>query len=253
MIRIFPVLGIPEVRKGDSIAEILTSLFSFEDGDVVAVCSTIVSKAEGRLRKLDEIHPGEKALQLAEALGKDPRVIQAVIDESDEILIEQPILLTKARFGNICINAGIDTSNVRDGYLLLPPVDPDESARRIREEIAEKTGRDVGVIITDTNGRCFRKGVVGFAIGVSGVRAMRDWRGERDIYGRELEVTVECIADEIAAFANLIMGEGGGGLPAVVFRGLPDVLGEGSMAEIYRNEDEDVIRRIIREWRKGSF
>lgn len=248
MIRVFPVFGIPEVREGDSIAKILTSHFSFEEGDVVAVCSTVVSKAEGRFRKIDGIVPSEKAIRIAKELGKDARAVQAVIDESDEILIEHPILLTRAKFGNICINAGIDTSNVREGYLLLPPENPDESARRIREEIREISGKNVGVIITDTNGRCFRKGVVGFAIGISGIPAMRDWRGKRDMYGRELEVTVECIADEIAGFANLIMGEGGDGIPAVVFRGL-SVSGDGRMDEIYRGEDEDVIRRIIREWR----
>ncbi|NOY12089.1 MAG: coenzyme F420-0:L-glutamate ligase [Archaeoglobi archaeon] len=249
MIRVFPVTGIPEVREGDRLGELLSSQFSFEDGDVVAVCSTVVSKAEGRFRRIDEITPTNEAIRIAERLGKDARLVQAVLDESEEVLIDFPILLTKARFGNICINAGIDTSNVREGYILLPPENPDESAERIRNEIAEASGKSVGVVVTDTNGRCFRKGVVGFAVGIAGVKAMRDWRGERDIYGRELEVTVECVADEIAAFANLLMGEGGEGIPAVVFRGL-SVSGEGRMDEIYRSEEEDVIRRIIREWRE---
>ena len=248
MIHVFPIYGVPEVKEGDSIAEILTSLFRFEDGDIVAICSTIVSKAEGRFRKVDKIEPSKRAVSIAKKLEKNPRIVQAVLDESDEVLIEHPILLTKARFGNVCINAGIDTSNVREGYILLPPENPDDSASRIRQEIKDICGRDVGVIITDTNGRCFRKGVVGFAIGVSGVSPMRDWRGSRDIYGRELEVTVECVADEVAGFANLVMGEGGDGIPAVVFRGLR-FSGSGGMEEIYRSESEDVIRRIIREWR----
>ncbi len=131
------------------------------------------------------------------------------------------------------------------GYVLLPPKDPDGSAKKIRDRIREITGKDVGVIITDTNGRCFRRGVVGFAIGVSGVQSMKDWIGKEDLYGNELEVTVECVADEIAAFANLLMGEGGDGIPAVVFRGL-SVLGEGSASEIYRDEEEDVIRRCLK-------
>lgn len=246
MIRVFPVKGVPEVKEGDDLAEIFANLFNFEDGDILAVCSTVISKSEGRLIRLDEIKPSEKALELAEKHGKDPRFIQAVIDESEEILIEYPILLTKAKFGNVCVNAGIDNSNVREGYILLPPKNPDRSAKVLRERIRELTGKDVGVIITDTNGRCFRRGVVGFSIGVSGVRAMRDWRGEKDLYGKELEVTVECVADEIAAFANLVMGEGGDGIPAVVFRGL-DLIGEGSMEDIYRTEEEDVIRKIIHE------
>ncbi|NOY10888.1 MAG: coenzyme F420-0:L-glutamate ligase, partial [Archaeoglobi archaeon] len=127
MIRVFPVTGIPEVREGDRLGELLSSHFSFEDGDVVAVCSTVVSKAEGRFRRIDEITPTAEAIRIAERLGKDARLVQAVLDESEEVLIDFPILLTKARFGNICINAGIDTSNVREGYILLPPENPDGS------------------------------------------------------------------------------------------------------------------------------
>ena len=251
MIHVFPIKSIPEIREGDSLAEIFSSKFSFEDGDVIAVCSTIVSKAEGRMIRVEDMAPSPEAVRIARLVDKDPRLVQAVLDESDEIILEKPFLLVKAKFGNICVNAGIDGSNVRPGHILLPPSNPDRSAERIMKELKKITGKRVGVIITDTNGRCFRRGVVGFAIGISGVQAMKDWRMERDIYGRELEVTVECVADEIAAFANLIMGEGDYGIPAVVFRGL-DVSDSGSMDEIYRSESEDVIRRIIREWREKS-
>ncbi len=251
MIHVFPLKNIPEIREGDSLAEIFCSEFSFEDGDVIALCSTIVSKAEGRVARLEDFTPSERAESMAKKLDKDPRFVQAVLNESEEILLENPFLLVKAKFGNICINAAIDTSNVREGYILLPPKDPDNSAAIIKEEIKRISGKKVGVVITDTNGRCFRRGVVGFAIGVSGIKAMKDWRKERDLYGRELEVTVECVADEIAAFANLIMGEGDYGIPAVVFRGL-EVDGDGSIREIYRDRSEDVIRRIIREWRTGD-
>ncbi|AIY90570.1 coenzyme F420-0:L-glutamate ligase [Geoglobus acetivorans] len=248
MIRVFRLEGVPRIRKGDNLAEIFSSLFEFQDGDVLAVCSTVISKAEGRVVRLEDIVPGERAVKLAEKLEKDERFVQAVIDESREILIEHPFILTHAWFGNICVNAGIDNSNVEEGYLLLPPENPDESAERLKNEIERITGRNVGVVITDTNGRCFRKGVVGVAVGISGVKALEDWRGKKDLYGRELEVTVECIADEIAAFANMLMGEGDDGVPAVVFRGL-DALGNGSMKEIYRREEEDIIRRIIKEWK----
>ncbi len=245
MIRVFPIRNVPKIKEGDDLAYIFSNLFNFEDKDVLAVCSTIVSKAEGRCVKIDEIKASEKAIRIAEKLNKDPRFIQVVIDESDEILIDYPILLTKAKFGNICVNAGVDNSNVEKGYILLPPKNPDNSAKKLRDRIKEITGKKVGVIITDTNGRCFRKGVVGFSIGISGVKALRDWIGEVDLYGNKLEVTVECVADEIAAFANLIMGEGGDGIPAVVFRGL-DVMGEGRMDEIYRSEEEDIIRKLIK-------
>ncbi len=249
MIRVFPVKNVPEIKEGDDLAEIFANLFSFEDKDILAVCSTIISKAEGRFLKLGDIKASQDAVKIAEKLKKDARFIQAVIDESEEILINYPILLTKAKFGNICVNAGVDNSNVRKGYILLPPKNPDFSAKKLRERLKEITGKDVGVVITDTNGRCFRKGVVGFSIGLSGIKALRDWRGREDLYGNKLEITVECVADEIAAFANLIMGEANDGIPAVVFRGL-DLVGEGNMNEIYRRESEDIIRGIIKEARK---
>jgi len=240
-----PVKGLPVVKKGDDIARMIAERVELMDGDVVVICSTVVSKAGGRVKKLEDYIPSQKALEIAKKVDKPPEFIQAVIEESDEILFDYPFLLVKAKFGNICVNAGVDASNVEEGKIILPPVNPDESARRLRERFRELTGRDVGVIITDTNGRCFRKGVVGFAIGISGVKAMKDWIGQKDLYGKELEVTVECVADEIAAFANLLMGEGGDGIPAVILRGL-DVMGEGSMNEIYRSEEEDVIRQCLK-------
>ena len=252
MIQIYPIKGIPEIKEGDQLSKIIASLFKFKDGDILAVCSTIVSKSEGRIKRLEEIEAGEKAAKLAKKLGKDPRFIQAVLDESEEIVIDHPFLLTKAKFGNICVNAGIDSSNVKKGFILLPPEDPDRSAREIRKGIKRITGKDIGVVITDSNGRCFRKGVVGFAIGVSGIRVMEDWRRRKDIYGKELEITVECLADEIAGFANLIMGEGDSGIPAVVFRGL-DIRGNGRASEIYRSYEEDVIRRLISRWKREDF
>ncbi len=241
----FPVRGLPLIKEGDDIAELIADRVELRDGDVVVICSTIVSKAEGRVKRLEEFRPSKKAVEIAEKIGKQPEFVQAVLDESEEILLDFPFLLVKAKFGNVCVNAGIDASNVEEGKIILPPVNPDDSARRLKERLKELTGKNVGVIITDTNGRCFRKGVVGFAIGIAGVMAMKDWIGQKDLYGRELEVTVECVADEIAAFANLLMGEGGDGIPAVVVRGL-NVSGEGSMVEVYRGEEEDVIRRCLK-------
>jgi coenzyme F420-0:L-glutamate ligase/coenzyme F420-1:gamma-L-glutamate ligase len=238
-------LKLPLVREGDDIAELIAERFELKDNDIVAICSTVVSKAEGRIAKLDDYVPSERAIEIARRLGEDPRFVQAVLEESEEILIDHPFLLVKAKFGNICVNAGIDRSNVERGYILLPPKDPDKSAERIRRRLKEITGKDVGVIITDTNGRCFRRGVVGVAIGVSGVLALRDWVGKRDLYGNLLSKTVECVADEIAGFANLIMGEGDWGVPVVIFRGL-NLRGDGKAGDIYRSEEEDVIRRYLK-------
>lgn len=243
-LEVIPVKGLPLIKEGDNIAKLISERVEVKDGDVIVVCSTIVSKSEGRVKNLSDYKPSSLAIELSKKVAKPPEFIQAVIEESEEILIREPFLLVKAKYGNICVNAGIDASNVDKGKILLPPIDPDKSAERIRREF-EKLGKKVGVIITDTNGRCFRKGVVGIAMGISGVSAMRDWRGETDLYGNKLEVTVECIADEIAAFANLLMGEAGDGIPAVIFRGLK-VLGDGSAKEIYRSEEEDVIRRCLR-------
>ncbi len=242
-------LKLPLIKEGDDIAKMIVERFDVEDGDVVAICSTVVSKAEGRVARLEDYNPTDRAIEIAEKIGEDARFVQAVLDESDEILIDHPFLLVKAKFGNICVNAGIDRSNVEKGLIILPPKDPDESARRIRERIKELTGKNVGVIITDSNGRCFRKGVVGVAIGASGVRIFRDWIGKRDLYGNPLTKTVECVADEIAGFANLIMGEGDWGVPVVIFRGL-NVGGDGKAVEIYRSEEEDVIRRRLK---KSTF
>ena len=239
-------LKLPLIREGDDLAAMIAERIKLEDGDVVVVCSTVVSKAEGRIRELTEFRPSDLAVELSKRLSKPPEFIQAVIDESEEILIREPFLLVKSKFGNICVNAGIDSSNVEKDKIILPPSNPDESADKLRRKLTEITGKKIGVVITDTNGRCFRRGVVGFAIGVAGIKAMRDWIGEKDLYGRELEVTVECIADEIAAFANLLMGEGGDGIPVVVIRGL-EVLGDGSMEDVYRPEEEDVIRRCLKE------
>ncbi len=250
-VEIYPV-KLPLIKPGDDLAKMIADSFKLIDGDIVAICSTVVSKSEGRIANLEDYEPSNEAKRIAERLKLEPEFVQAVLDESEEVLIEYPFLLVKAKFGNVCVNAGIDRSNVEKGKILLPPKDPDGSAESIRRRLEELTGKRVGVVITDTNGRCFRRGVVGFAIGVSGIKAMRDWREKRDLYGNKLEKTVECVADEIAAFANLIMGEGDWGIPVVVFRGL-DVLGEGNMGEVYRSEEEDIIRTCLRAFKTYKY
>ncbi len=249
-VKVYPV-RLPIVKPGDDLAKLIVDAFEIKDGDIIAVCSTVVSKAEGRIVDLKDYKPSDEAKKIAERLKVEPEFVQAVLDESEEVLLDYPFLLVKAKFGNICVNAGIDRSNVEAGKILLPPIDPDESAERIRRRVEELTGRRVGVIITDTNGRCFRRGVVGFAIGIAGVKAMRNWMGKRDLFGNVLEKTVECVADEIAAFANLMMGEGDWGIPVVIFRGL-NLLGDGSMDDIYRSEKEDIIRRCLRQGLLGE-
>ncbi|MEM1751083.1 MAG: coenzyme F420-0:L-glutamate ligase [Archaeoglobaceae archaeon] len=244
-VEFIPIKGLPIIKKGDDIAKLIVERATLEEGDIIVICSTIVAKAEGRVRKLSDYKPSPLAFELSAKVGKPPEFVQAVIEESEEILIKGPFLLVKAKYGNICVNAGIDASNIEKGSIILPLVDPDQSAERLRKRIEELTGKKVGIIITDTNGRCFRKGVVGVAVGISGLWAMRDWRGISDLYGNVLEVTVECIADEIAGFANLLMGEANDAIPAVLVRGLK-VLGNGKVKDIYRSEEEDLIRRCLK-------
>ena len=176
---------------------------------------------------------------IARGIGKDPRFVQAVLDESVEVLLDRPFLLVVTRFGHIGVNAGIDQSNVGDERILLLPENPSKSAERLRASL----GKDCAVIITDTCGRPFRTGVAGVAVGWSGIAALRDWRGECDMHGKVLEITLEAIVDEIAAAANLLMGEAGDGTPAVVFRGLKYPRSGG---DVFMAEDKDVIRRRLK-------
>jgi len=229
------IRGIPVIKEGDDLASIVRSLFELQDGDVLCLASTAVAKAEGRTRDLNDYSPGPRAQKIASPLGKDPRFVQAVLDEAKDTLLDDPFLLVTTSFGHTCVNAGIDQSNVASGRILLLPKNPVASAEAIRERL----GRDCAVIITDTCGRPFRCGVAGLAVGWAGVAALRDWRGEKDLHGRSLEITLEAIVDEIASAANLLMGEAGDGTPAVVFRGLKYPRSGGT---VFMPEEKDVIR-----------
>jgi coenzyme F420-0:L-glutamate ligase/coenzyme F420-1:gamma-L-glutamate ligase len=229
------VRDLPSIGEGDDLAAMIEDRFTLRNGDVVCIASTVVSKSEGRLRKLEEYSPSPQAKEIAGELDKDPRFVQAVLEESEEVLIDRPFLLVATSFGHIGVNAGIDQSNVGQGRILLLPIDPRASADRIRGGLE----KDCAVIVTDTCGRPFRCGVAGVAIGWSGIAPLRDWRGKRDLEGRELEITLEAIVDEIAGMANFLMGEGGDGIPVVVVRGLEYPKSGG---RAFRPKDLDVIR-----------
>jgi coenzyme F420-0:L-glutamate ligase/coenzyme F420-1:gamma-L-glutamate ligase len=241
-----PVPDIPEVRTGDDLAALIDERVDLADG-VVCVASTVVSKAEGRARDLADFPAGPRANEIADRLGeiagdeKDPRFAQAVLEESTELLIEEPFLLTETRFGHIAVNAGIDRSNVPDSDILLLPKHPSESARRLSEALG------VPVIVTDTCGRPFRHGQRGVAIGWAGLPASRDWRGEHDRDGRELSVTVESVVDELAAAANLVIGEGAGGNPIAVVENFDTDSFDGS-DNLFRAVESDFVRQALREW-----
>ncbi|WP_423750856.1 coenzyme F420-0:L-glutamate ligase [Salinirarus marinus] len=242
------VPDLPEIRPGDSLPTLVGDRIDLRPDDVVCVASTVVSKAEGRLADLDDFPAGPRARELAANLEaatgeeKDPRFAQAVLEESTDVLIESPFLLTETRFGHVTVNAGIDRSNVPDADLLLLPERPSESAERIRSGVDADR-----VVVTDTCGRPFRHGQRGVAVGWAGLPASRDWRGECDREGRELSVTVESVVDELAAAANLVAGEGAGGTPVVVVRGFDFGDHEGS-DEQFRDVERDFVRRALRGW-----
>ena len=245
---LFTVGDIPEIEPGDELAAVIRDRVDLRPDDVVCVASTVVSKAEGRTADLAEFPAGPRAREIADRLAeitgddKDPRFAQAVLEESVDLLMEAPFLLTETRFGHVGVNAGIDRSNVPDHDLLLLPERPSESAARIADGLA--THR---VVVTDTCGRPFRYGQRGVAIGWAGLPASRDWRGQPDRDGREMGVTVQNVIDELAAAANLVAGEGDGGTPVVVARDFEfgDLPGSENH---FREIEGDYVRKALRGW-----
>jgi coenzyme F420-0:L-glutamate ligase/coenzyme F420-1:gamma-L-glutamate ligase len=242
-LHLIPVEGLPEVRPGDDVAQLISRHVKFAPGDVLVVAQKIVSKAEGRIVELSAVAAGEDAKKIAPRLIAQPdaRMVQVVLDESVRVLRSERALITETRHGFVAANAGVDHSNVPgDEIVTLLPLDPDASARRLRQRLRELTGHDLGVIVSDTFGRPWRLGIVNVALGVSGVRAVIDLRGEEDDVGKRLQATVLAVADEIAAAAGLVMGKTRR-TPAVVVRGL-ELEGDGSGRELIRPAAEDLFR-----------
>jgi coenzyme F420-0:L-glutamate ligase/coenzyme F420-1:gamma-L-glutamate ligase len=245
-IEVVPVEGLPEIREGDVLGELLARHGAPRDGDVVVVSQKVVSKAEGRVRVLAGVTVSERASTLARELGKDPALVQLILDESRRVIrAEHGVLIVETRPGWICANAGIDASNVpREDAVTLLPADPDGSARRIRREIREASGRASAVIVSDSFGRPWRLGQTDIAIGCAGLLPLTDWRGRRDRDGRELAATVAATADEIAAAADLVRDKDAG-LPAAIVRGLSHLVIEGDgpgAAAIQRPAPDDLFR-----------
>lgn len=236
------VEGLPEVRPGDDLAELIAERAQLQTRDVLVVAQKIVSKAEGRLIDLAQVTASEEAERIAPTLiaAPDPRMVQVVLDESVRILRSERVLITETRHGFVSANSGVDHSNVGAGLLSLLPVDPDASAEKIRKGLREKTGADVSVIVSDTFGRPWRLGIVNVALGVAGLPALIDLRGTLDDDGQPLHATVIAIADEIAASAGLVMGKTAR-TPVVVVRGL-ELSGSGSGRDLIRPADEDLFR-----------
>jgi len=249
-----PLQKIPLIRHGDNLADILvsslqTSEIELQDDDILVLAQKIVSKTEGRMVNLATVTPSQRAKELAEKTEKDARVVELMLQESNEVLrVRVGTIIVEHKLGFVCANAGIDHSNVAgDGdenkeYVLLLPENPDRSAKNIRDEIKKSTGKKIGVMIIDSHGRAWRIGTEGVCIGLSGIPAVIDERGWKDLFGYTLRVTQVGVADELAAAASLMMGQAAEGTPAVHVRGFPYPLRDGSLKELIRPKEQDLFR-----------
>jgi coenzyme F420-0:L-glutamate ligase/coenzyme F420-1:gamma-L-glutamate ligase len=242
VIRARAIGGLPEVRPGDDLAALIAGAEpGLGAGDVVVIAHKVVSKAEGRIRVLADIEPGTEARALADRLHKDARQVQAVLDETSEIVRDERVLICRTRHGFVCANAGVDASNVAADVVVLLPADPDESARAIQATLEREFNRRVAVVVSDTFGRPWREGITNVAIGVAGIAPLIDYRGKMDTHGRPLKVTVIAIADELASAAELVMQKTAG-LPVVIIRGFTYATRTASARELIRPAEIDLFR-----------
>ncbi|MDD2643453.1 MAG: coenzyme F420-0:L-glutamate ligase [Methanobacteriaceae archaeon] len=231
--------GIPLVKKGDNITKLILKALEeqnieLEDSDILLIAETMVSKAEGNIINLGDILPSDDAIIIAKKTQKDSKLVEAIIQESREVVAVGPdFIITETKDGFVCANSGIDESNVDEGLATPMPKNADKSARDLREALEDVTGKELAVIITDTQGRAFRVGAIGTAIGCSGINPLWKRKGEKDLYGRELKSSEIATADELAAAASLIQGQADEGLPVVIVRGFTGF-------NLLRNKDSNI-------------
>ncbi len=236
------VEGIPEVVPGDDVSALIAQRVELRPEDIVVVAQKVVSKAEGRLRRLSEIEPTPEAERLGAETSGDPRLVQAILDETRRIVRKERVLIVETHHGFVCANAGIDHSNVPgEDVVTLLPVDCDASAERLRAGFLKWTGLELGVIVSDTFGRAWRMGIENVALGVAGVPVFADYRGQLDDHGKELTVTVVAVADELAAAAELVMGKTAR-VPVVIVRGYRPQGPPGRGRDLVRPADLDLFR-----------
>lgn len=243
--RLWPLSALPEITSGDDLAGMIATRGRDEGmvaGDVLIVAHKVVSKAEGRVVTLTDVRPGTAARELAEQTGKTPELCEVILSESRRIVRRRGgTVICETHHGFVCANAGIDSSNALPGTVILLPVDPDASARHLRSRVSEAIGGPIGVVITDTHGRAFRRGLVNIAVGIAGFAPVIDHRGSHDMHGRVLIGTDQAIGDELAAASGIYMGKDSG-TPAIVASGVVIVPAEGSASELVRDPDHDLFR-----------
>lgn len=249
-----PLSNFPLVKPGDDLALLILAALNQEDlsiegGDILILAQKIVSKSEGRLVDLTSVLPSKRAIEVAEEVEKDPRLVELILQEANLVLRTRPgTIIVEHRLGFVCANAGIDYSNVlgdRDSegeWVSLLPEDPDASAKRLRIYLEEIFNTQIGVMIIDSHGRAWRMGTVGVVIGLSGIPGLVDLRGKEDLFGYTLRITQVGAADELAAAASLVMGQSAEGTPVIHARGFPYPLRESNLHEILRPKEQDLFR-----------
>jgi len=250
-VKIIGVEGLPLIEPGDNLSELLVKAAKdqktpIQDNDIIVVTHVVVSKAEGNIVNLDEVAPGERAKEIAKQTNKDPALVEVILRESKDIVRIGPnSIITETLSGIISANAGVDRSNVSGDRNVVPlPKDPFASAQKIRQEIKQLTGANVAVIVSDTHGRPFRNGEINVAIGVAGMKPIRDRRGEKDLFGYVLKIKQTAIADELASAAELVIGQANEGIPAAIIRGYTNYTPteNASPSEIIRPKEKDLFR-----------
>ncbi|MDR1819781.1 MAG: coenzyme F420-0:L-glutamate ligase [Methanobrevibacter sp.] len=250
--------NIPIINKEINLSEVIIETLEKEKihikyGDIILIAETLISKSENNIIELNKINPSKESIKISEKVNKSPELVEAILNESNEIIaIGKDFIITETKHGFICANAGIDESNVKIGRVTPIPINPDKTAAKIRGKLEKKYGVELAVIITDTQGRAFRNGAVGVAVGSSGINPLWRRKGEKDLYGKELKTTEIAIADELSGAASLIMGQADEGIPIVIIRGFSNFINlkntEEGIKSLLRPKEQDAFRKVEYEY-----
>jgi coenzyme F420-0:L-glutamate ligase/coenzyme F420-1:gamma-L-glutamate ligase len=249
-VKVIAVENLPLIKKGDNLGRLIVEAAEkqktpIQEKDVIVVTHVVVSKAEGNVINLDDVVPSQQAKEIALKTGKDPALVEVVLQETKEIIrLNKNSIITETKSGIVCANAGVDRSNVSGDRNVVPlPKNPNVSAQKIRQEIKRLTGADVAVIVSDTHGRPFRMGEINVAVGVAGIKPIRDRRGEKDLFGYVLRIKQTAIADELSSAAELVIGQANEGIPAAIIRGYNyQTASNASAVELTRPKEKDLFR-----------
>ena len=241
-LQVIPIKIQKEVESGDDLVDLILESFEINDGDVLVFSQKIISKNEGRILSLSSVNPSLLADGIASSYGKDPRLVELILSESKRIVrMENGVIIVETKHGFVCANAGIDESNVKDGYATLLPDDPDKSANLLKDRIKQKTGKNVAIIISDTFGRPFRLGQTDVAIGIAGLEPILDYNGKQDTFGKIMQVTAIAVADEICSTSELVMGKVQK-CPIAVIRNYNFSSSTAKIQEMLRSDHDDLFR-----------